>query len=123
MACKPILIVEDHPDLRSGLKEFFEREGFPVLLANHGQEALDLLESVATPKPGLILIDYRMPVMNGPDFLLELEKIHPEIFANTAIFMMSAGNEIKQRTLKITGFLQKPFDLDVLTRIATQYCL
>ena len=122
MACKPILIVEDNLDLRSGLQNFFEGEGYPVFLAAHGQEALNFLETILTPNLGLILVDFRMPIMNGATFLLELERIHPKIFADTAIFIMSAGTEMNHPTLKAIGFLEKPFDLDELSRIAAQYC-
>ncbi len=122
MASKPILIVEDNAELRSGLQKFFEGEGYSVFLANHGQVALDLFEKISTPKFGLILVDFRMPVMNGATFLLEFERIHPQLFADTAIFIMSAGTDINQSTLKATGFLEKPFDLDELVRIAAQYC-
>ena len=122
MTTKPILIVEDHQGLRTGLQELFEEEGYQVLLAEHGQAALDLLDKTSTPKPSLILVDYRMPVMNGPAFLLELQRIHPKIFADTPIFIMSAGFETHQPTIKTTGFLKKPFDIDELLRIAKQYC-
>lgn len=122
MAYKPILIVEDNADIRSGLQKFFVGENYPVFLAAHGQEALDLFEKKLMPNPGLILVDFRMPVMNGSAFILEFERIHPQIFADTAIFIMSAGTDINPLTLKATGFLEKPFDLDELSRIAAEHC-
>jgi CheY-like chemotaxis protein len=123
MALKTVLIVEDDQGIRSGLKSLFEGEGYPVLVAIHGQEALDLLEMNATSKKiGLILLDYLMPVMDGSAFLLELQRKHPKILSSIPIFMITAGSGSHRVTIKTTGILQKPFDLDELLRIATQYC-
>jgi two-component system response regulator (stage 0 sporulation protein F) len=122
MPCKPILIVEDHQSIRTSLQEFFADEGYPVLLTCQGQEALDLLAQATTPRPGLILVDYRMPVMDGPSFLIALQNAFPDIFAQTPIFVMSAGTEKSKLMTHTTGFLLKPFDLDELSRIATLYC-
>ena len=72
MSRKFILIVEDDANIRESLQEAFGCEGYSVLLAKHGQAALDILMTSSTSKPGLILLDYMMPVMDGPAFLLEL---------------------------------------------------
>lgn len=122
MAIKSILIVEDHQAIRSALQEFFKGEGYSVMLACHGQEALDILAKPSTPKPGLILIDSRMPVMDGPTLLLALENNYPKIFSETPIFIMSAGTGQDRANLKATGFLEKPFNLDDLFSIAAKYC-
>ncbi len=122
MARKPILIVEDDPDIRSNLQEFFEGEGYPVLLADHGQAALDLLGRRSTPRPGLILLDLMMPVMDGSTFLSKLPLSHPEISAQTPIFIITAGGASHGLTIKTTGFLKKPLDLDELSDLATRYC-
>ncbi len=105
------------------LEEFFLSEGYHVLIAGHGQEALDLLDQKSTPRPGLILTDFSMPVMNGPEFLLELERKHPKIFAQTPIFVMSAGSDTRKLAVKITGFVKKPFDLNELSIISAKYRL
>ncbi len=92
-------------------------EGHLVLLANNGKEALELLAKESTP-PGIILTDYSMPVMNGPEFLAELERQHPKVFAKTPIFIMTAGGDTHLLALEITGFVKKPFDLDELAKIS-----
>ena len=122
MTCKAILIVEDDLDIREALQTFFEQEGYPVLLAGNGQEALDLLETGSTVTPGLIFLDFMMPVMDGRTFLLELERIHPKIFSHTPIFIMSAWGDIHKMTFKTTGLVKKPFDLRELSRIAAKHC-
>lgn len=122
MALKTIFIVEDDLSIRTALKLLFEEEGYPVLLAKHGQEALDLLES-SKHKFGLILLDFMMPVMDGPTFLLELKRNHPKILSSIPIFIITAGNNYThQVTIKTTGLLRKPFDMDELFSVVTRYC-
>ena len=122
MSNKSILIVDDDRDIRECLQEAFKGEGYPVLIAEHGRAALDILMTSSTPKPGLILLDHMMPVMDGPTFLLELQRIHPEISAHTPIFMMTARADIHQLTIETTGMIKKPSDLAVLFSLAERYC-
>jgi CheY-like chemotaxis protein len=61
-----VLVVEDEPDTLEAVAELLEDEDVNVLRARHGREALDLLEEGA--RPSLILLDLRMPVMDGWEF-------------------------------------------------------
>ena len=123
MAFKTIFIIEDDLSIRTGLKLLFEGEGYPVLLAKHGQEALDILEKSSSHRLGLILLDFMMPVMDGRTFLLELQRNHPEILELIPIFIITAGNkDTHQVTIKTTGILKKPFDMDELFSVVTRYC-
>jgi len=63
---KPILIIEDDAAVRDGLNEFLEEEGFEVVTAREGAEALELLR--VGLKPVAILLDVMMPPMDGWDF-------------------------------------------------------
>ena len=124
MARKSILIVEDDESIREVLQELFEGQGYPVLLADHGRAALDYLKLGSTPKPGLILLDPMMPVMDGQTFLSELQRNHPEILADIPIFIMTAAvGDISRLIIKTTGFMKKPLELEELRRIAKQYCV
>lgn len=58
-----ILLVDDDDDLRESLKLLLEMDGFEVTVACNGQEALALLRSGA--RPSVVLLDLRMPVMDG----------------------------------------------------------
>ena len=62
-----VLIVEDSSDLRAEEKGALEDEGFQVLTAGNGKEALELLAS--DPLPCVILLDMMMPILNGWQFL------------------------------------------------------
>lgn len=73
---KAILIVEDEKTLNEAYQITLNKEGYKVYAAYDGQEALDVTKDV---EPDLILLDLRMPRMNGIEFLkaYELEKRHP----------------------------------------------
>jgi len=115
--------VEDDESVRSGLKLLIEAEGYPVLAAKHGLEALNIIKKRSNHKLGLILLDFKMPVMDGPSFLLELQRTKPEILDSIPIFIITAGyNEEHQATIKTTGILKKPFNIKELFSIVTRYC-
>jgi PAS domain S-box-containing protein len=65
----PVLLVEDDTDTREVMRRMLDKAGWQVLAAGNGREALDQL---AKTRPGLILLDLMMPVMDGFDFLLEM---------------------------------------------------
>ena len=66
-----LLLVEDEQLYIDMIKEQLEGAGLKVEVANNGKDALKILE---TKKPGLILLDLVMPVMNGFDFLKQMHK-------------------------------------------------
>jgi two-component system response regulator VicR len=68
---KKILIVEDEKLLNEAYELVLKKEGYDVATAFNGQEALD---KVAKDKPHLILLDLRMPKMDGVEFLKNFEK-------------------------------------------------
>jgi two-component system, chemotaxis family, chemotaxis protein CheY len=118
MSQKSILVVDDDIGLRVMFQTLLREEGYGVLEASNGQEALDLLK---TEKPNLIVLDLMMPVMNGWQFLEEIEK-HPELDA-TPIILLSASRELTTtaRLNKIRAFLPKPFDIDTLLDYIEKY--
>jgi two-component system, OmpR family, alkaline phosphatase synthesis response regulator PhoP len=73
-----ILIVEDEPELAEIYQILLKQEGYDVKLAHNGQDALKV---VADYTPELILLDLRMPVMNGVEFLkqYDVKNDHPEV--------------------------------------------
>lgn len=108
---KTILVVEDENDLRMNLQEILEREGFNILSANNGIEALELTGSI---EPDLILSDIRMPHMDGFEFLRTLQK-EPDT-ANIPFIFLTAKVEMQDlRDGMILGaddYLMKPFKID-----------
>lgn len=106
-----ILIVDDDPAIRSTLSEVLEEEGYAVETATNGAEAL---EAVARATPAVVLLDMRMPVLDGWGFARALG----ERRASLPIVVMTAAQEASQWSHEIgaTLVLAKPFDLDELLR-------
>lgn len=75
---KSVLIVEDEPELADIYQTLLEQEHYDVAVAHNGKDALKV---AASKKPQLILLDLRMPVMNGVEFLQEynLKEKHPDV--------------------------------------------
>jgi len=111
-----LLLVEDDPDIREGLKLFLEMEGFEVHCAVHGREALDFFES--GKKADVILLDLMMPVMSGYEFLDRFQSKEYESFSSIPIIILSATTNAAQVAQdKKIKFLKKPFDLDILLQM------
>src|ERR1700730_6779179 len=67
---KSILVVDDEPEALDAVVELFQSEGLTTMRARHGQEALDLIRSAG--RPSMILLDLKMPVMDGWEFCRQL---------------------------------------------------
>ena len=78
-----ILIVEDNDSLRIGISEMLTIEGFSVLTARNGVEAVEILKSNL---PELILSDVMMPEMDGFDFYHQVRS-HAELFSIPFLFL------------------------------------
>ena len=122
MSHKAILIIEDDAAIREALQQIYGGEGYTVILAENGKQALEILFLSSTEMPALILVDYMMPVMDGPLFLQELKLRFPKIYSETPIFIITAGNEASKLTSKVTGILKKPFDINELYKVGKMYC-
>lgn len=106
-----VLIVEDDLDIREALSEVLQGEGYQVLEAENGAEALRRLHERL---PGVILLDLRMPVMNGWQF--RREQVRHAHFADIPVVVISADRaaEADAESLGVEAFLPKPIDLEVL---------
>ncbi len=106
-----MLVVDDDPDILEALSEILEAEGYNVMRARNGQEALTCL--AATP-PALILLDLMMPVMDGWEFAQRMRQ-QPAV-AQIPIIVLSADRNVgaKARDIGAVGHLPKPFELNDL---------
>lgn len=107
-----VLVVDDHKDLRGILVEILEDERYEVVSASNGQEALDALRRGL--RPALILLDLRMPVMDGWEFL-RLRRDEPDL-ARIPVLALSAGTPRKapDRSDGVVAVLPKPISADEL---------
>ena len=107
---KTILVADDKASVRNLLREYLEAEGFRVIIATNGLEAL---YSARQNKPDLILLDIMMPEMSGYDFIRAYRKDHA-----TPIILLTAKLE---ETDKVVGlelgaddYVTKPFGMKEL---------
>jgi two-component system response regulator MprA len=105
--------VDDDLDIRDALQDVFELEGYAVLLAADGLEALTQLRQVETP-PRLILLDLMMPRMDGFAFREALR--HDAALSDIPVLVASADLDVKGAAegLDVAGWLRKPLDLSEL---------
>ncbi len=119
---KPILVVDDDPDIRDSIASALEIEGYSVLMAENGQAALDLLLSFQDKEdlPRCIMLDLMMPVMTGEEFLSEIKDKYEDL-RHIPIVVASANGSLLQNKLPAKEVLKKPIDINDLYRIAEQY--
>jgi DNA-binding NarL/FixJ family response regulator len=108
-----VLIVDDDPGLQMALSRRLQAQGFDVLRATSGQEALDLLQSTATD---VVVSDVMMPGMDGFEFCRRLRS-RPEGEMVPFIFLSSLGelnNRVQGHLIGADDYLVKPFSANEL---------
>ena len=116
MQKKHILMVEDDLDIRENLTEFLISEGYAVQTAADGQQALDFLRE-ASDLPQVILLDLRMPNMDGFRFRAEQEK--DARLALIPVILMTADAQIEAEKIRIgaKAYVKKPIDIEALAEM------
>ena len=109
---RTILLVDDEENILSSLRRLLRRDGYQILTANGGAEALELL---ARHEIDVIVSDQRMPNMTGVEFLRRVKTIHPQ----TVRMVLSGYTELQSITDAINEgaiykFLTKPWEDDLL---------
>lgn len=111
MQDKKVLIVDDQYGIRVLLYEVFGKEGYQTFQAANGKQALDIVKKES---PDLVVLDMKIPGMDGLEILKEVKKID----TNIKVIMMTAYGEldmIKEATeLGAITHFTKPFDIDEL---------
>ena len=108
---KTILVVDDDQDIRDTLTELLVDEGYAVVSAAHGGEALSTLRR--EPRPDLILLDLMMPVMDGWQFRAEQSR-DPAIADIPVVVVSATGKDDKVAKLGAAQLLKKPIRLEDL---------
>ena len=106
---KKVLVVDDELTLQALVADVLRDEGYAVITANDGREALAL---VASEAPDLVLMDVMMPGMDGPTALRALRATPAG--ASTPVVLTSALVARDGLDRGIDGFLPKPYDLEAL---------
>src|SRR5437879_3079640 len=115
-----IMLVEDDQDIRESVAAVMEEEGFAVLRAEHGEDALRQLRS--GPRPCLIILDLMMPVMDGWKFRAE-QRADPAL-SSIPIVVLSAATDVRKHaaSLAVTDYLVKPVELPALLNTIERHC-
>jgi CheY-like chemotaxis protein len=110
---REVLVVDDNHETRATICELLRAQGYRPLEAGNGQEALRLLRG-ARRNPSLMLLDLKMPVMDGRQLCAELEK--DDALASIPVVLISGGHELDEeaRALHVAGFIRKPVVADAL---------
>ncbi len=115
---KTILVADDEPNIVISLEYLLQREGYVVIVAKDGQEALDV---IARDKPDLVLLDVMMPNKSGFEVCQAVRA--DEALRHTRILMLTAkGRETdvaKGLALGADAYMTKPFSTkDLVQKVA-----
>ena len=106
-----ILVVEDDHPLRKMMCAYLSMNGFHTIPAGHGEEALDVMDSV---QPDLVIADVMMPVMDGWELTQELRRAYPRL----PIILVTARDTLEDKRAGFSAgaddYLTKPVELDEL---------
>lgn len=108
---KRILIIDDEKNMRWAIKKALEKEGYNIYEAENGQDGLEKLEEIY---PDLILLDLRMPMMDGMEALQRIKEINQDI----PVIMLTAHgtmeSAVEAMKLGALDYISKPFDIEEL---------
>ncbi|WP_066260349.1 response regulator transcription factor [Hydrogenophaga flava] len=110
-----ILIADDEPNILISLEFLMKREGYEVVLARDGQEAMD---AIVRERPALVLLDVMMPIKTGFDVCCEVRA--NEAVRDTLIVMLTAKGRdtdvAKGLALGANAYMTKPFSTKELVQ-------
>lgn len=110
---RPILLVEDEPSLREILARVLEQEGYRVLSAANGREAL---LRARDETPALVITDLMMPVLDGHELLERLDVVLPSV----PVVVLSELDRPRLRgRLNVKRIMRKPVTLDALLQVVS----
>jgi two-component system cell cycle sensor histidine kinase/response regulator CckA len=116
VADQRILLVEDDRGIREVLRGILEEHGYAVSTAENGREALEALQRGRAPD--LIILDLRMPVMDGWQFRAA-QKADP-VLAEIPVLALSADGSAKAEAIDAAAYIRKPLRIDVVLRTITR---
>jgi CheY-like chemotaxis protein len=116
-----VLVVDDDRAIRVTVQEILSDEGYAVRAVENGREALEVLRATEA-LPAIILLDLRMPVMDGWSFRQQ-QKADPRLAA-IPVLVLSADGAMATRLaeLDVAGALAKPLRLEALLSAVARHC-
>ncbi len=117
MALCRILVVDDEESIREFFEIMLRREGYEVVTAGNGKQALDLLKSQGMD---LVISDIQMPEMSGMELLTKVKDIDPETVVVMITAFGSTETAVEAMKLGAYDYIQKPFKIDEVKIIIRQ---
>ncbi|GIN20289.1 MAG TPA: response regulator [Bacillus bacterium] len=115
-----VLIVDDQFGIRTLLNEVLQKEGYEIFQAANGFQALSVTEQHA---PDLVLLDMKIPGMDGLEILKKMKEINPDI----RVLIMTAYGELdlieQTKKLGALAHFSKPFDIEEIRSAVKKYLL
>lgn len=109
-----IVIADDEPKIRQGLKELVESFGLPLKVCGEAKNGLEALRLIKEERPDIALVDICMPKLNGLQLLERIREIHPEC----RTIIVSGYNEFtyakEAMTLGVRNYILKPIEEEEL---------
>jgi DNA-binding response OmpR family regulator len=105
---KEILIVDDEPNVVIPIQFLMEQQGYRVMIAERGEDALDLIYQY---KPDLVILDIMLPGIDGYE-VCEIVRLNPNYRDVKIIFLTAKGREVeiaKGMTLGADAYITKPY--------------
>jgi len=112
VAQRTILVADDDASIRSLLKELLSDEGYSVVEATTGNE---VVEKVKDTNPDLVIMDVRMPELDGIEALSKLKVSSPKTSVLIMTAFGSSNNAIRAMELGAFDYITKPFELDKIS--------
>lgn len=108
----PVLVVEDDPSIRELLRDAFESEGFDVVTAADGEDAIEVARS---KQPQVVILDIGLPRVDGPGVASAIRDAYGEA---VPLIVMTANDRLAEASSKVraAAYFTKPFDIGELTR-------
>lgn len=107
-----ILVIDDQPGIRRLLTEVLQDEGYQVITATNGYEGIQAAQNT---NPNVILMDMKMPGMDGITALKELKRQGDQVIMMTAYGELDMVNEARE--IGMRDYITKPFDIMSLCQI------
>ncbi len=111
---KKILLVEDEPSVRNGLNEWLTEDGYSIDSVETGEQAL---ERIQKEPYGVIILDLKLPDIDGLQLFEIAKKLRPEIKGVVITAFPSKETYEKGGNLGILNYLPKPFKVDALKEV------
>lgn len=119
-ACKQVLVVDDEHDIQEAIAEVLADEDYRAMAASNGQDALEQLHAM-DEKPCAILLDMKMPIMNGFEF--RAAQLADPALQDIPVIIVTANFQAAEvADLGVAAFVRKPFNPDALLETVKTAC-